>query len=53
MPSIQAAVDFALTPVALNRPAPFGVIVVLVEEVGYGVRLTEAFAADPAGGTEL
>ncbi|MFE7112711.1 hypothetical protein ACFU98_37910 [Streptomyces sp. NPDC057575] len=45
--------DFALTTVALNRPDPFGVIVVLMDEVGYRVRLTEAFAADPAGGTEL
>lgn len=44
VPPIQAAVNFAFTPLKLNHPNPFGVTVVLMEEDGYRVRLTEAFA---------
>ncbi|WP_438289586.1 hypothetical protein [Streptomyces sp. HUAS TT7] len=44
VPPIQAAVNFAFTPFELNHPDPFGVTVVLMEEQGYSVRLTEAFA---------
>lgn len=44
VPPIQAAVDFAFIPIELNHPDPFGVTVVLMEEDGYSVRLTEAFA---------
>ncbi|MFI9080976.1 hypothetical protein ACIGW8_31660 [Streptomyces sioyaensis] len=44
VPPIQAAVNFAFTPLELNHPDPFGATVVLMEEDGYRVRLTEAFA---------
>ncbi|WP_258056180.1 hypothetical protein [Streptomyces sp. Ru62] len=44
LPPIQAAVDFSFTPLELDHPNPFGVTVVLIEEDGYPVRLTEAFA---------
>lgn len=44
LPPVQAAVDFAFTPLELDHPSPFGVTVVLMEEDGYEVRLTEAFA---------
>ncbi|MFI1869958.1 hypothetical protein [Streptomyces jumonjinensis] len=44
VPPIQAAVNFAFTAIELNHPDPFGVTVVLMEEDGYSVRLTEAFA---------
>nr|WP_206327794.1 hypothetical protein [Streptomyces sp. S3(2020)] len=44
VPPIQAAVDFSFTPLELDHPSPFGVTVVLMEEDGYRVRLTEAFA---------
>ncbi|WP_369242275.1 hypothetical protein AB5J56_44875 [Streptomyces sp. R21] len=43
-PPVKAAVDFAFTPIELDHPSPFGVTVVLMEEDGYEVRLTEAFA---------
>ncbi|MFD3841502.1 hypothetical protein ACFWWC_35405 [Streptomyces sp. NPDC058642] len=43
VPPIQAAVNYAFTPIELNHPDPFGVTVVLMEEDGYRVRLTEAF----------
>jgi hypothetical protein len=43
-PPIQAAVNFAFTPIELNHPDPVGVTVVLMEEDGYTMRLTEAFA---------
>ncbi|MFG2794584.1 hypothetical protein [Streptomyces sp. NPDC048419] len=43
MPPIQAAMNFSFTPIEMDRPDPFGVTVVLVEEDGYRVRLTEAF----------
>ncbi|MCX4759952.1 hypothetical protein OG562_02870 [Streptomyces sp. NBC_01275] len=41
---IRAAVDYSFTPLDLDHPSPFGVTVVLMEEDGYSVRLTEAFA---------
>lgn len=44
VPPIRAAVDFSFTPLELDHPSPFGVTVVLMEEDGYRVRLTEAFA---------
>ncbi len=43
VPPIQAAVDYSFTPIELDHPDPFGVTVVLMEEDGYRVRLTEAF----------
>ncbi|MFE6496316.1 hypothetical protein [Streptomyces sp. NPDC057748] len=44
MPPIQATVNFSFTPIELDHPGAFGVTVVLMEEDGYSVRLTEAFA---------
>ncbi|MFJ6893404.1 hypothetical protein [Streptomyces hokutonensis] len=44
VPPVQAAVDYAFTPLDLDHPSPFGVTVVLMEEDGYNLRLTEAFA---------
>lgn len=44
VPPVQAAVDYAFTPLELDHPSPFGVTVVLMEEDGYTLRLTEAFA---------
>lgn len=44
VPPIQAAVNFAFTPIELNHPDPFGATVVLMDKDGYSVRLTEAFA---------
>jgi hypothetical protein len=44
VPPVQAAVDYAFTPLELDHPSPFGVTVVLMEEDGYKLRLTEAFA---------
>ncbi|MFJ4783991.1 hypothetical protein [Streptomyces sp. NPDC088794] len=44
VPPIQAAVNFSFIPLELDHPSPFGVTVVLMEEDGYRVRLTEAFA---------
>ncbi|MFJ9098110.1 hypothetical protein ACIRJM_06390 [Streptomyces sp. NPDC102405] len=43
MPPIQAAVNYSFTPIELDHPDPFGVTVVLMEEDGYRVRLTEVF----------
>lgn len=43
-PPIQAAVNFTFTPIDLDHPDLFGVTVVLMEENGYSVCLTEAFA---------
>ncbi|WP_033329770.1 hypothetical protein [Streptomyces yerevanensis] len=43
-PPIQAAVNYSFTPLELDHPSPFGVTVVLMEEDGYSVRLTETFA---------
>ncbi|MES5820877.1 hypothetical protein [Streptomyces sp. RG80] len=42
VPPIQAAVNYSFTPLELDHPSPFGVTVVLMEEDGYRVRLTEA-----------
>ncbi|MGW2051996.1 hypothetical protein ACWCPF_43810 [Streptomyces sp. NPDC001858] len=44
VPPIQAAANFSLTPIELDHPDPFGVTVVLMEEDGYRISLTEAFA---------
>ena len=44
VPPVQAAVDYAFTPLDLDHPSPFGVTVVLMEEDGYNLRLTESFA---------
>ncbi|MFI0936895.1 hypothetical protein ACH4RG_34985 [Streptomyces sp. NPDC021019] len=44
VPPTQAAVNFSFTPVELDLPDPFGVTVVLMEEDGYRISLTEAFA---------
>lgn len=43
VPPIQAAVNYSFAPIELDHPDPFGVSVVLMEEDGYSVRLTEAF----------
>jgi hypothetical protein len=42
-PPVQAAVDYAFTPMELDHPNPFGVTVVLMEDDGYTVRLTDGF----------
>ncbi|MEU6355286.1 hypothetical protein ABZ896_39265 [Streptomyces sp. NPDC047072] len=44
LPPIRAAVDYSFIPLELDHPSPFGVTVVLMEEDGYRVRLTDAFA---------
>jgi hypothetical protein len=44
VPPIRAAVDFSFTPLEMNHPSPFGVTVVLMEEDGYNIRLTDTFA---------
>ncbi|WP_406440331.1 hypothetical protein OHB14_15945 [Streptomyces sp. NBC_01613] len=41
---IQAAVNYSFIPMDMDHPNPFGVTVVLMEEDGYKVRLTETFA---------
>ncbi|MFJ4833371.1 hypothetical protein ACIP79_26200 [Streptomyces sp. NPDC088747] len=41
---VRAAVDYSFTPLELDHPSPFGVTVILMEEDGFNVRLTEAFA---------
>jgi hypothetical protein len=43
-PPIQAAVNYSFIPLELDHPSPFGVTVVLMEDDGYTVHLTEAFA---------
>jgi len=43
-PPIQAAVAYSFIPIEIDHPSPFGVTVVLMEEDGYRVSLTEAFA---------
>jgi hypothetical protein len=43
VPPIQAAVNFSFTPIELDHPDPFGTTVVLMEEDGYRISLTEAF----------
>ncbi|MFF4535151.1 hypothetical protein [Streptomyces aureus] len=42
-PPVGAAVEYAFTPLELDHPNPFGVTVVLMEEDGYTVRLTDSF----------
>jgi len=44
VPPVRAAVEYSFIPLELDHPSPFGVTVVLMEEDGYSVRLTEAFA---------
>ncbi|WP_327699631.1 hypothetical protein [Streptomyces sp. NBC_00459] len=44
LPPVRAAVDYSFIPLDIDHPSPFGVTVVLMEEDGYHVRLTEAFA---------
>ncbi|MER6723106.1 hypothetical protein ABT394_24790 [Streptomyces halstedii] len=44
VPPIKAAVNFSFTPIELDHPDPFGVTVVLMEQDGYRISLTEAFA---------
>ncbi|MGW3647175.1 hypothetical protein [Streptomyces sp. NPDC000878] len=44
IPPVRAAVDYSFVPLEIDHPSPFGVTVVLMEEDGYNVRLTEAFA---------
>lgn len=44
MPPIQAAVNFSFTSMDLDPPDPFSVTVVRMEEDGYRISLTEAFA---------
>ncbi|MFI1720348.1 hypothetical protein [Streptomyces sp. NPDC020489] len=43
VPPIQAAVNYSFIPIEIDHPSPFGVTVVLMEEDGYRVSLTEAF----------
>ncbi|MFS8204102.1 hypothetical protein ACLVWQ_36205 [Streptomyces sp. CWNU-52B] len=42
-PPIRAALDYSFTPLELDHPSPFGVTVLLMEDDGYTVRLTDAF----------
>ncbi|MFF3446283.1 hypothetical protein ACFYXJ_03960 [Streptomyces sp. NPDC002667] len=42
-PPVKAAVDYAFTPMDIDHPNPFGVTVVLMEEDGYTVRLSDGF----------
>ena len=42
-PPVEAAVAYAFTPMELDHPNPFGVTVVLMEEDGYTVRLSDGF----------
>ncbi len=44
VPPIQSAVNFSFSPIELDHPDPFGITVVLMEEDGYRISLTEAFA---------
>ncbi|MDH6219682.1 hypothetical protein [Streptomyces pseudovenezuelae] len=44
VPPVRAAVDYAFTPIEMDHPSPFGVTVVLMEEDGYTLHLTETFA---------
>ncbi|MFF7566646.1 hypothetical protein OIE43_00415 [Streptomyces pseudovenezuelae] len=44
IPPIQAAVHYSFIPIEIDHPSPFGVTVVLMEEDGYRISLTEAFA---------
>ncbi len=42
-PPIQAALTYSFTPLDLDHPSPFGVTVLLMEDDGYAVHLTDAF----------
>ncbi|WP_310729191.1 hypothetical protein [Streptomyces sp. N2A] len=44
VPPIQTAANFSFIPIELDHPDPFGVTLVLMEEGGYRISLTEAFA---------
>ncbi|WP_413755537.1 hypothetical protein [Streptomyces sp. MMBL 11-3] len=44
VPPIRAAVDYSFTPLELDHPSPFGVTVLLMEDDGYTVHLTDTFA---------
>ncbi|MFE7068622.1 hypothetical protein ACFU96_00855 [Streptomyces sp. NPDC057620] len=43
-PPIQAALTYSFTPLDLDHPSPFGVTVLLMEDDGYAVHLTDTFA---------
>ncbi|MGW6008161.1 hypothetical protein [Streptomyces sp. NPDC055210] len=43
-PPIQAALTYSFTPLDLDHPSPFGVTVLLMEDDGYAVHLTDSFA---------
>ncbi|MDW4904149.1 hypothetical protein RB628_02045 [Streptomyces sp. ADMS] len=44
VPPVRAAVDYSFVPLELDHPSPFGLTVVLMEEDGYSVRLTEGLS---------
>ena len=41
VPPIQAAVNYSFIPLDIDHPSPFGVTVVLMEEDGYTIHLTD------------
>ncbi|PSM42657.1 hypothetical protein C6Y14_15825 [Streptomyces dioscori] len=43
-PPLQAALTYSFTPLDLDHPSPFGVTVLLMEDDGYAVHLTDSFA---------
>jgi hypothetical protein len=44
VPPVQAALTYSFTPLELDHPSPFGVTVLLMEDDGYSVHLTDTFA---------
>ncbi|MBV1939411.1 hypothetical protein [Streptomyces sp. BV286] len=42
-PPIQAALTYSFTPLELDHPSPFGVTVLLMEDDGYTIHLTDTF----------
>ncbi|WP_328498516.1 hypothetical protein OHS59_41645 [Streptomyces sp. NBC_00414] len=42
-PPVQAALKYSFTPLDLDHPSPFGVTVLLMEDDGYTVHLTDTF----------
>ncbi|MFF3484702.1 hypothetical protein ACFYXC_15715 [Streptomyces sp. NPDC002701] len=42
-PPVQAALTYSFTPLELDHPSPFGVTVLLMEDDGYIVHLTDTF----------
>jgi hypothetical protein len=44
VPPVQAALTYSFTPLELDHPSPFGVTVLLMEDDGYTVHLTDTFA---------